>query len=160
MYNRRQSMSLCYLGNQPMSSNGAKVLGCIRPLATLWLNSMWLPCNMHNIKTLRLRQNGHHFADDIMRYIFFNENVWILIKISMKFVPECSVTNIPALVQIMVWHRLGDKSLSEPMVFSLLTHLWVILHQWVKNIQCLTALTHRGQVTHIFISKLNHHWFR
>ena len=40
------------------------------------------------LNTLRRRQNGHHFADDIFKCIFLNENVWILIKISVKFVPE------------------------------------------------------------------------
>ena len=34
-----------------------------------------------------MRQNGRHFADDILICIFFNENVWISIKISLKFVP-------------------------------------------------------------------------
>ena len=29
------------------------------------------------LKTWRLRQNGHHFADDISKWIFFNENIWI-----------------------------------------------------------------------------------
>ena len=36
------------------------------------------------LNTLRPRQNGHHFADDIFKYIFFNENVWISIKISLE----------------------------------------------------------------------------
>ena len=31
--------------------------------------------------------NGRHFADDIFKWIFLNENVWIPIKISLKFVP-------------------------------------------------------------------------
>ena len=29
------------------------------------------------INTLRPRQNWRHFADDILKYIFLNENVWI-----------------------------------------------------------------------------------
>ena len=33
--------------------------------------------------------------------IFVNENVWISIKISLKFVPKDSINNIPAVVQIM-----------------------------------------------------------
>ena len=48
--------------------------------------------------------------------ISFNENIWILIKISLKFVPEGPIDNIPALVQIMAWRQTGDKSLSEPMM--------------------------------------------
>ena len=40
-----------------------------------------------HINTLRPRRNEQHFADDIFERIFFNENVWISIKISLKFVP-------------------------------------------------------------------------
>ena len=50
------------------------------------------------INTLRPRQNGHHFADDILKCIFLIENVWIPFEISLKFVPKGSVDNIPALV--------------------------------------------------------------
>ena len=85
------------------------------------------------IKTLRPRRNEQHFADDIFKRIFFNENVWILIKISLKFVPKCPIYNIPALVQIMAWRRPGDKPLFEPMVVSLPTHICVTRPQWVNN---------------------------
>ena len=37
--------------------------------------------------TLRPRQCGRHFADDILKCIFLNENIWISIKISLKSVP-------------------------------------------------------------------------
>ena len=59
------------------------------------------------------RQNGCHFPDDILKHIFLNENVSILIKISLRFAPEGPINNIPALVDIMAWRRPGDKSLSE-----------------------------------------------
>ena len=45
------------------------------------------------IKTLKPRQDGHHFADNIFKCIFLNENVWISIEISMKFVPNGSINN-------------------------------------------------------------------
>ena len=61
-----------------------------------------------------------------------NENVWIAIKIPLKFVPKVWIKNIPALVQIMAWHRLGDKPLSEPMMVCSLTHICVTRPQWVK----------------------------
>ena len=35
------------------------------------------------INTLRPRQNGRHFPGDILRCIFLNENVYVLIKISL-----------------------------------------------------------------------------
>ena len=66
------------------------------------------------VNTLRPRQNGRNIPDDMFKWIFFNENVQISIKISLKFVPGYPVNNIPALVQIMAWRRPGDKSLSEP----------------------------------------------
>ena len=83
--------------------------------------------------TLRPRQNGRHFADDIFKCIFVIENVWILIKISLKFVPKGPIPNIPTLVQIMAWCRPGDKPLSEPTMASLLTHICVTRPQWVNS---------------------------
>ena len=50
------------------------------------------------INTLRPRQDGRHFPDDIFKCIFLNENVLISIKISLKFVPKGQINNIPALV--------------------------------------------------------------
>ena len=89
------------------------------------------------INTLRPRQNGRHFADDIFKCIFLNQNVWIPIKISLKFVPKGPINNIPSLVQIMVWHRPGAKPLSEPMMVSLLTHNCVTRPQWVNlHVSC------------------------
>ena len=35
--------------------------------------------------TLRPGRNCHYFADDIFKCIFLNENIWISLKISLKF---------------------------------------------------------------------------
>ena len=56
---------------------------------------------------------------------FLNENVRISIKMSLKFVPKRTINNNPAFIQIMAWRRSGDKSLSEPMMVNLLTHICV-----------------------------------
>ena len=82
------------------------------------LLNVWKRCldhitNPYPINTLRPRQNGRHFADDIFKCIFLNENVLIPIKISLKYVPKGPNNNIPALFQIMAWRRLGGKPLSE-----------------------------------------------
>ena len=55
-------------------------------------------------------------ADDIFKCIFLNENVWISINISLKFVPRSSIDKNTELVQVMAWRRLGDKPLPEPMM--------------------------------------------
>ena len=75
------------------------------------------------VNTLRPRQNGRHFPDDIFKWIFLNENAWISIEISLKFVPKGSINNDPALFRIMAWRRPGDKPLSEPMMIRLPTHI-------------------------------------
>ena len=88
----------------------------------------------------RPRQNGRYFADDIFRRIFFNENVCISIKISLKFVPKGPINNIAALVQIMAWRRPGDKPLSESMLISLPTHICITRPQWVNSQQGLESI--------------------
>ena len=88
--------------------------------------------SFHYVNTLRPRQNGRHFADDIFKCIFFNEYAWILLKISLKFVPEVQINNMPSLVQIMAWRRPGDKPLSEPIMVTILTHICVTQPQWVN----------------------------
>ena len=58
------------------------------------------------------------FSDDIFKWIFFNENVSIVIKISLKFVPQGPIDNTAAVVQIMTWRCPGNKPLSEPMMVT------------------------------------------
>ena len=88
-----------------------------------WLNTFFF----------RPRQDGCHFPDGIFICIFFNENEWHSIKISLKFVRKVPINNIPALVQIMAWRWPGDKPLSEPMLVSSLTHICVTRPQWVNT---------------------------
>ena len=102
----------------------------VAPHLRAWFNN--IICPHININTLRQRQNRRHFADDIFKCIFLNENVWIPIKISLMFVSKGPINNIPAMVPIMAWRRAGDKPLSEPMVVSLPTHICVARPQWVK----------------------------
>ena len=80
------------------------------------------------IITLRPRQNGRHFPDDMFKWIFLNEIVWISINISLKFVSRGPINNIPTLVQVMAWRRPGDKPLSEPMMVRLPTHICDTIH--------------------------------
>ena len=94
---------------------------------------VWLPFRpIGDINTLTPRHNGRHFADDIFKCIFLNENDWIPIKIPLKFVPKGSINCILALVQIMAWRRPGDKPLTETLMVRLLTHICVTRPQWVK----------------------------
>ena len=128
-------MSLDFTDDQ---STLVQVMAWCRQATSHYLSQCWprslspYRINMPQwVKTLRLRQNGCYFTDDIFKRIFLNENVWILIKISLKFVPKGPINDIPALVQIMSWYRSGTKPLSGPMMGSLPTHVCVTQPQWV-----------------------------
>ena len=85
------------------------------------------------LNTSRPRQNGRHFPEAIFKWIFLNENVWISIKISLKFAPRGPINNIPALVQIMAWRQTGESH------YLNLTHICVTQPQWVKDISPLSV---------------------
>ena len=88
---------------------------------------------MYIIKSLRSRRSRRHsVTDDIFKCIFLNENVFISIKFSVKFISKIPINNIPALVRIMAWCRSGDKPLSEPMTIILLAQICVTRPQWVN----------------------------
>ena len=95
----------------------------------------------HEVNSSPPGQNGGHFAEDILKYIFVNGDVLI----SLKFIPSGPGSNIPALVQIMAWRRPGDQPLSEPMLTHKLTHICCTrgrsvnlnLRQYWKNKQAL-----------------------
>ena len=59
-------------------------------------SSLWLFCLYVNLSPSG--QNGHHFADDIFKWIFFNGTVWISIQISLKYAPKGPINNESALV--------------------------------------------------------------
>ena len=94
---------------------------------------MPLGVTSHNvlINTFRQRETYPNYGNVIYKFIF-NENAWISIKISLKFVPKGPIKIFLHLVQ-MAWRQPGDKPLSEPMVFSLLTHICVAQPQWVNS---------------------------
>ena len=103
------------------------------------------------INTSRPRLNGHHFQDDIFRCIFLNENVWISINISLEFVPEGPINNIPAMIQIMAWRRPEDKALSDPMMIKLLTHVCVTRPQWVNERLVTSCRSEMHQLAKLFV---------
>ena len=113
---------ICESGQLPPFVIGWPVCSEYR-LACLWRDYSYF-------NTLRPRQNGRHFADDIFKCIFVNKNIWIASKILLKFVPKGPINNIPSLVQLMAWRRTDDNPLSEP---SLPTYIRVSRPWWLKD---------------------------
>ena len=66
------------------------------------------------------------------------EKCYILVEISVKFVPKGPIDNYPALVQIMAWRPIG----ADPIHWSIYAALGE------------DELTHWDQVTHINGSEL------
>ena len=81
------------------------------------------------IDTIRPKRDGQHFADDIFKCILLNENIWISLRISQKYVLKVRIDSISALFQTMTWRPSDDKPLSET---KLATHICVTRPQWVK----------------------------
>ena len=82
--------------------------GCVGPGIFNWFvcclsvtEHRWEAIQLAALNTLWPRQNGRQYADDTFKWIFLNENVWISIKISQKFVLNGRINNIPTFVQIM-----------------------------------------------------------
>ena len=108
------------------------------------------------VYTLRPRQDGRHFADDIFQRIFFNENVWISNKISLKCVLLGPINNIPAL------HG-SDNGLSPGRRQTIIwtyddVVYWRIYASLGLNVNTLLAsiLTHQGRIS-ICVSRLSHY---
>ena len=84
------------------------------------------------LKSYQKRSECHHLRDIFMKSCLFSlswtttgvlthphphpHQFGILIKISQKCVPNGPINNNLALVQIMAWHRIGDKPLFESML--------------------------------------------
>ena len=96
-------------------------------------NRLYFPVSPFYILTHWGRSKTDTISQTTFWSAFFNENVWILLRISLKFVSNVRINIIPALDQMMVWCRPRDKPLSEPMMVSLLTHICVNRPQWVNE---------------------------
>ena len=83
-----------------------------------------------SFSTLRPRQNASHFADDVFKRIFLNENCFILILISLKLIPRGPINK----KQIMPWrlaiiwtnYSTGYRSIYATFGLSELIQCWFV----------------------------------
>ena len=113
------------------------------------ITCLYCPCIFY---TLRPRQNFRHFADEIFKWSFLNEIVWISLKMSRIVVPKFRINNSSS-DQIKTWRRPGTitssflkvsnpLSLSEQMMVGLLTHTCVTRYQRVNMINRFDMFNH------------------
>ena len=64
---------------------------------------------LHNVKyiinTLRTRQHGLHFPDDILKWIFFNGYIWVRSKFHQTLFLGGKIDKTAVLVQIVAWRQ-------------------------------------------------------
>ena len=70
-------------------------------------------------------QSGRFYADDTFKRILVSENL------SPKFVPKRPIKNKPELIEIMAWHRTGNRPLYEQIITQF-TNGCVTKLQWIN----------------------------
>ena len=133
-------MAWCCQATEPLSNTLLTEIYLTRPLLNFTCSSslegIWRKQIAHinlvrrGFNSFGSRQNGPHFPDNVFKCIFLNENVWIWIEISLKFVPKGPIDNIPKLIQLMAWHWPGNNPLSEATM--VIWRIYVIWPQWIK----------------------------
>ena len=110
-------------------------------ITTIYPKALWVKCMDQHLRDWHSGSAWHwqkrkcftylkHWSQDKMAAIFqttFSNTFSWMKFVSLKFIPEGPINNIPALVQKMAWHWPGDKPLSEPKMLSLLTHIYASL---------------------------------
>ena len=103
-------------------------------------SSFWWPNNSTDstgswrllaVNTWKPEQNGRYFADNILKCIFFYND--ILVMISQEFISNGLIDNKSGLVQVMAC-RLTGHFLNQWWL-SLLMHHCIIRPQWVNSLR-------------------------
>ena len=107
------------------------------------------PFDLHNSNaisnTLRPRQNGRHFSDDIFKCTLLNENVWISKTIWLGLVPKDPSDNNTILLETMAWCRTNDSDglgwLASIDRYCVISDLITSASECTKNTTCMPLMT-------------------
>ena len=105
--------------------------------------------------TLRPRHNVHHFADDTLKPIFVNENIRILIEISLKFVPEVPSHYLNQWWSVY-WRIYASLGLNElPIIASLYSSVNIFIRSfdWLRLKLILSVFVGCFKTQHCFAKK-------
>ena len=95
-----------------IQENALRNVVCERRPSCLSLNV--LTCEHIEAETKLLPFSRQHF-----QWHFLEWKLWISLKISLEYVATVWIDDISSLDPIMAWRRPSNKTLSEPMMFSL-----------------------------------------
>ena len=106
-------------------------------VALLWFRSRTEPYHILHLTVVEAYYNEAEtkwppFSDDIFNWIVLNENVWISITISLKFVPRSLIDNFQHWFRHWLWHQATSHYLNQ----------WWIVYWRVHGSLGLNELTH------------------
>ena len=84
-------------------------------LILFWIDELIHPHSIY-VSSMNIEFHYDMKITDVIFKSIFNESVWIPITISLKFIPKGPIDYKSALVQVMAWHRTGEKPLPESML--------------------------------------------
>ena len=105
------------------------------------------------VNTLRPKQSGRHFVDDPFKRIDLTETFRVSINISLEFVPNGQINNIP-LVPMIAWRLATSHYMSQWLEDNRLVHASLALDK--LNI-CYSHLLTEGWVVNTYVSEA-HQW--
>ena len=106
-----------------------------------------------SLKKLLLRSVSAHWGQDKMtaifflhmtffKYIYWKENVCILIQMSLKFVFKGLIDNKSSLVEVMAYCLTDNRSLPEPMLTTMSDALFICLWHHLTTMSYSETLFH------------------
>ena len=108
-----------FLGNEGPKSIDPTMTKLTSPHLNKWgqMNALWV--------VVYLSHWGRDNLTTISQTIFSNAFCWMIIQISLKFIPKGPIDNMPALIQILAWRRMATSHYLNQWWPSLLTHICV-----------------------------------
>ena len=87
---------------------------------------IWVQWCTAHITVSVLTQWGQNKVADIVQTTFWYviSRTKNMIQISLKFVHDCPVNNLPALFQMMAWHHIGARPSPEPVMTTTHDGIW------------------------------------
>ena len=128
-----QSTLLSFKSLSISATNAVSVSHLCRAVIMLYIDQDGDDWANRNMSTLTSLQNGRHFTDNIFICIFLNENVPILITISLNIVPYGLLDRYVSICSDMAWRLTGDKPLSERMMVHSATNMCATRTHWVEQ---------------------------
>ena len=108
------------------------------------------------LNTLRSRQYGRYYTDDIFKWIFLIRMYGFRLKFHWNLIRVSTINIIPA--QAMLWRLPGNKPLSELMMIRLLMHICIARPQWVKYTLLIMDDNRNGKYIGLHANNMERHF--